>query len=69
LSRTYVEYLAGHNADADSPADALWEAHADIAALGLVPDVKTYFDEEADKTAKAWLDECRVPIKALSDER
>jgi type III restriction enzyme len=34
-----------------------------------VPDVKTYLDGEADKMAKAWLNEYRVPIKSLSDER
>ena len=69
LSRTYAEYLAGKKSDADSREDALMEAHADIAALGLVPDVKTFLDTEADKMAKAWLEEYRVPIKALSDER
>ena len=45
------------------------EAHADIAALGLVPDVKTYLDAEADKLAKAWLGEYRVPIKGLTEGR
>lgn len=69
LSRTYAEHLAEKNTDADSREDALVEAHADIAALGLLPDVKTYLDAEADKLAKAWLDEYRIPIKSLSDER
>ncbi|KGV08755.1 DEAD/DEAH box helicase [Burkholderia pseudomallei] len=69
LSRTYAEYLAANKTDTDSPEDALMEAHADIAALGLVPDVKTYLDAEADKVAKAWLDKYRIPIKDLSDER
>ena len=31
--------------------------------------MKTYLDGEADKMAKAWRDEYRVPIKSLSDER
>lgn len=69
LSRTYAEQLATNKDDADSLEEALMEAHADIAALGLVPDVKTYLESEADKLAKAWLDEYRVPIKDLSDER
>ena len=56
LSRTYAEYLAVKNIDADSPEDALMEAHADIAALGLVPEVKLYLDAEAEVVAKAWLD-------------
>jgi hypothetical protein len=69
LSRTYAEYLADKKADADCLEDALSDAHADIAALGLVPDVKTYLDAEADKLAKAWIDKYRIAIKVLSDER
>jgi type III restriction enzyme len=69
LSRTYAEYLAAKDADSDSPEDALMEAHADIAALGLVTGVKDYLEAEADRTAKAWLDKQRISIKNLSDER
>jgi type III restriction enzyme len=69
VCRTYAEYLAAKNTTADSPEDALLEAHADIAALGLVPDVKAYLDAEADKIARTWLDNYRVAIKGLSDER
>jgi len=69
LSRTYAEYLADKKTDAYSVEDALMEAHADIAALGLVPEVQTYLDAEADTVAKRWLDAYRVPIKGLSDER
>ena len=68
LSRTYAEYLA-EKKTADSPEGALMEAHADIAALGLVTDVKSFLDLEADKMAKAWLDEYRISIKGRSDER
>lgn len=69
VSRTYAEYLAARKTDADSQEDGLTEAHADIAALGLVQDVKTYLDAEADKLAKAWLDKHRISIKGLLDER
>jgi type III restriction enzyme len=69
VSRTYAEYLAANNADVDSTEDALMQAHAEIAALGLVTDVKVYLDTEADNMAKAWLDKYRVCIKGLSDER
>jgi type III restriction enzyme len=69
LSRTYAEHLATKKVGADSRDDALMEAHADIAALGLVPDVKTYLDAEADNFAKVWLNKYRIPIKNLSDER
>lgn len=69
ISRTYSEYLAAKNTDADSPEDALMEAHADIAALGLVSNVKAVLDAEADKLAKKWLDTYRQAIKGLPDER
>ena len=69
VSRTYAEHLAAEKIDADTPEDALIESHADIAALGLVLDVKTYLDAEADKLAKAWLDKYQKAIKRLSDER
>ncbi len=69
VCRTYAEYLADKKTEADSPEDALMEAHADIAALALVPDVKAYLDTEADKLAKSWLAKYRVPIKSLWDER
>ena len=45
------------------------DAHADIAAIGLVPDVRIYLDAEADKLTNAWFTTHRVAIKGLSDER
>jgi hypothetical protein len=69
LSRTYAEYLAARNTEADDIEDALMEAHADIAALGLVTNVKTCLDAEADKLAKAWLGKYNAQIKGLTDER
>jgi type III restriction enzyme len=69
LARTYAEHRADRDTEAESPEEALINAHADVAALGLVPEVKEYLDEEADRLAKAWLDENRVAIKALSDDR
>ena len=69
LSRTYAEYLAARKTDADSIDDALMEAHTDIAALALVPQVRPYLDAEADQLAKTWLNQYRVSIKGLSDER
>jgi len=69
LARTYADYLADKNDDADSIEEALMDAHTDIAALGLVPPVREYLDAEADKLAAAWFTEHRVAIKELSDER
>ncbi|BCA78920.1 DEAD/DEAH box helicase family protein [Desulfuromonas sp. AOP6] len=69
ISRTYAEYLAAKNTDAEDMEEALMEAHADIAALGLVTNVKTCLDAEADKLAKAWFAKYKAQIKELSDER
>ena len=58
ISRTYVDALAYRAADpedADEFEEALVEARVSVAALGLVTEVQSYFDAEADKLAKAWL--------------
>ena len=69
ISRTYAEYLASKNEEAEDMEEALMDAHADIAALGLVTNVKTCLDAEADKLAKTWFSTYGTQIKALSDER
>ncbi len=69
LARTYAEHLAGQNTGADDLEEAPLDTHADVAALGLVPEVKDFFEAEADQLAKAWLEEHRIAIKALSDDR
>lgn len=69
VTRTYAEYLAARHPHAGSPEDALLDAHTTIAALGLVNDVRGYLETEADKQARTWLDQYRVEIKTLSDER
>jgi type III restriction enzyme len=69
LCKRYAERLAAQKPTADDPEDALMQAHADIAALGLVPDVKAYLDAEAGKLADAWQAKHRVDIKGLSDKR
>lgn len=69
LVRTYAEHLAPRTDDPEAEIEALRVARADIAALGLVPEVKTYLDAEADMLAKTWLSTYRVAIKGLSDAR
>jgi type III restriction enzyme len=70
IVRTFVAVLAARKDDADPPdVEAFMDARADVAALGLVEDVWRYFDSEADKLAKSWLDKYRIPIKNLPDER
>lgn len=69
ISRTYAEYQAAGNDDAEDMEEALMDAHADIAALGLVTNVKTCLDAEADKLARSWFGTYKAQIKELSDER
>lgn len=69
LSKTYSEHLAAQMEDIEDEEEALIEAHTDIAALGLVPDVKERLDAEADKLAEKWLTEHRIAIKGLNDKR
>jgi type III restriction enzyme len=65
LARTYAEYLAS----ADMDEEALLEAHTEIASLGLISEIQEYLESEADKISKKWLNEYRIQIKDLSDER
>jgi hypothetical protein len=69
LARTYSEYLADRDADSYDRVDALVEAHTEIAALGLVPNIKDDLDREAEKLATKWLTEHRVDLKGLTDDR
>jgi hypothetical protein len=72
VANSYAQFLAQKAADPDDPdslLDALDDARADIAALGLVSNVQPFFDTAADQQAKAWLEEYRTAIKQLSDDR
>lgn len=72
ISRTYTDYLALKVTTPDQPEEfeeALVEARVVIAALGLMIEVQAYFDGEANKLAKAWLDKYKKQIKKLSDDR
>lgn len=72
ISRTYVDALAYKVADpddADEFEEALVEGRVSVAALGLVTEVQPYFDGEADKLAKSWLDKYGATIKRLSHDR
>jgi len=72
ISRTYVDALAYRSAkpdETDEFEEALVDARVSIAALGLVTEVQPYFDGEADKLAKAWLDKFSAAIKRLPHDR
>ncbi len=69
LARTYADYLAAKNKTAVSDEEKLMEAYTDIAAMGLVTHLQEYLDAEAEKQTSDWLDEYRVKIKDLSEDR
>lgn len=72
VAKSYVEHLADGIQDADEDidiVDALIDARTDVAAMGLVPEVKQRLDAEADRLAKDWFDAYHQQIKALSHER
>ena len=69
LARTYSEHLAAKALGDEDPDKALIEAHTVIAALGLVPEIKTHLEKEAEDLANRWRSQHRVAIKGLSDER
>lgn len=69
LANTYSEFLAKSEGDAGDYEDELMNAHATVAALGLVPDIQVYLEAEAEKLANDWLAQYRIAIKELSDER
>lgn len=68
LARTYADYLADKNKQGDRE-ESLVEAFADIAGLSMVPEVLDYLNAEAKKFTDKWLNEFRVQIKDLPDER
>ncbi|MCG8510181.1 MAG: hypothetical protein MI741_13215, partial [Rhodospirillales bacterium] len=69
LAKTYSEHLASKSSNDEDPEGALVDAHTVIAALGLVPDIKDDLEAAAEKLSNQWLDQYRVEIKSLSDER
>jgi len=69
LAKTYSEHLASKVPEKEESEEALIEAHTIVAAIGLVADIKNYLESEAEKLSNQWLDENRVAIKSLNDER
>ncbi|AWI84273.1 type III restriction endonuclease subunit R [Alloyangia pacifica] len=69
VAKTYSEYLAEKYGDAEDEEEALTEAHTDVAAIGLVPEIKDHLEKAAEALANNWLTCHEATIKALSDER
>jgi len=66
IAQSYVNYLAGDDADDD---ESLREAFVRAAALATVKEARAKIDEDATKITAEWFAEHRVAIKGLSDER
>ncbi|MHA6694628.1 DEAD/DEAH box helicase [Homoserinimonas sp. A520] len=65
IARTYIDHLAGNIDD----EEMLRDAHVRVAALAMLPQTRPALDEAADKISAEWLNQHRVPIKALSESR
>ena len=69
LARTYSEHLATKLPEGADSEEALISGHTDVSAIGLVPDIKDYLECEAEKLSNRWLDNHRVAITSLNEER
>lgn len=69
IANSYSEFLAKTESDEEDYEEALMDAHATVAALGLVTEIQEYLEVEAETLAKKWLIAHRIAIKSLSDER
>jgi type III restriction enzyme len=69
LSPDLARRYADHVAVATEDDDGLFDAHVKVAALAKIDGVQEELDRAADALAKKWIDEYRVAIKALADER
>lgn len=68
VTKTYAEYLADNSKGVDAE-EALIDAHTSIAAMALVPEVRSHLDAEAEKLANDWFGKYHSQIKTLPDER
>jgi hypothetical protein len=69
LATTYSEHLASKDEDAEDEEEALINAHTDVAALGLIPEIKDVLEAAAETLSNEWLNEYREAIAALTDLR
>jgi hypothetical protein len=69
LARTYAEHLAGADGADPDEEQALIDAHVIVGTMGMVPETSAFLNENAEQLSNRWLDQYRVPIKRLNDER
>ncbi|MEJ7848818.1 MAG: hypothetical protein WKF92_12095 [Pyrinomonadaceae bacterium] len=63
LARTYSEHLARNASESGDLEDALIEAHTVVASIGLVAEIRSYLEKEAQWLSTQWLTEYRIAIK------
>ncbi|MDP3677050.1 MAG: DEAD/DEAH box helicase family protein [Novosphingobium sp.] len=69
LARTYAEHLASKDVDAGDEDESLIDAHATIAAIGLIGSITDELEAAAEALAAEWLRQFRDLIRKLPDER
>lgn len=72
VTRTYADRVAGRLMEEqgiDDDEEALIDAHTDVAALGLIPEVKVALERAATSLADEWFETHREAIRILADER
>jgi len=69
VALTYAEHLARQMDEAEDEEEALIDAHTVIAAMGLVPAIKTALEAYAEELAREWLTSYHDQIAKLKDER
>ncbi|WP_374847038.1 DEAD/DEAH box helicase, partial [Brucella thiophenivorans] len=69
LALTYAEHIATYRDDIEDEEEALIDAHTVIAALGLIPAIKTDLEAYAEELAQVWLAQYQHQIYKLKDER
>jgi len=70
VARSYTEVLTERKPEfEEDPVEALMLAREDVAALGMMENLSTYFDTEAKKLSDVWFAEYRERIQQLPDDR
>ncbi|GAA0655390.1 DEAD/DEAH box helicase [Brevundimonas lenta] len=72
VTKTYADVVCGRLMEERGIEDfeeGLIDAHTEVAALGLIPEVKTALERAATALTDEWFEAYREQIRGLSDER
>ncbi|HWQ87071.1 DEAD/DEAH box helicase [Brevundimonas sp.] len=72
VAKTYADLIAARlmvERGIDDDEEALIDAHTDVAALGLLPEVKLDLEKAATALTNDWFEQYRETIRSLPDER